>query len=655
VSSLQESLNLIKQQQHQAALLLLKSALQLLLQVMCWDFSLNTVSTFAMHPTPEKKSGYDNDNLPSKIAPADAVWKQLFSDMSTVQLLMAIYSFARGNQQLAHLVRQCLIQFSSMTQQVFESDQLKYQYIQTMLYSLFSIAFQSNPNSINGQEVHDVAQALQRLVTHFTFKMFAQMPNYMDHFLKPLVKFTVGMIEQSTKFAYDDWIVECLDGLISCWSYLACSCDIQLQPNLTTQAQACKAACYEVFKIYLEVVLRDESNNEEDEQDEAFSMEERLTNVAMLGRQDVVQSMAILNTKLIERLSLLEKLVKGESIPKSMDQLWNDLEWILQLSGHVIADTDEGETPLIPEPILQLNTANTNMLLTLFSNILKYAEFEMVCLSNQKQHVLSPRISEKLYWFLDRWAKSYLMFDVTNYDSINSAIQQAFGTGSGGEKYVELLLNKIMNTMHMWQEEPHVVVKACHLFKTMVENKLITRYVVNTEIWKKLLDSDKHTFSSLSKSSDEVKRLFTECLLLGIVGTQLNNNKQLFEQQLLSILMPLKDAFFSVIKRPDFAKVMQQPQIMQQVQYCIEKFRAYARGTTETTFPYVFQVFDSFMIGQHLVQLIHVYHDYDNIVMLVLRFFEEFVHYYVIHMNLSHTDRIVSLNQNSAARCTTCA
>ena len=73
-----------------------------------------------------------------------------------------------------------------------------------------------------------------------------------------------------------------------------------------------------------------------------------------------------------------------------MDNLYEDLHWLLLISGYLLADESNGETPLIPKEIISYSTS-------LKSQVDIQATFQTLCASqNQNQgkcYVFSTHLS----------------------------------------------------------------------------------------------------------------------------------------------------------------------------------------------------------------------------------------------------------------------
>lgn len=340
--------------------------------------------------------------------------------------------------------------------------------------------------------------------------------------------------------------------------------------------------------------------------------------------------MSLLNDLLVQRLSHLENYIQGRQGSQDINyfhRLCDDFEWIFQFVGYLLADDPSGESPVIPDAINQHaieHSTTDNVFIMLMNNVFKFAQFEMMCISQQKQSMLSPRLAESLIWLLQRWINTYLLADVSGYkqQTIAPLFESVYGDTAEGHKVAEFLLTKIVSNVYGWQEEPDLARVTCKLFKSLVSNHRVRRILVTTNEWKQLLTMDKDTFNSLNRQRDEIKGAMTECICEGAVGAL---NPEPIQQQLLMILEPLKNQFFSIFSRQDFEKVYAQPDVLSQLSYCIEKFAGVSRSAVDKSVGFIFSFYVQFNILQHMVQFIHTHRNYESIINGVLRFFADTV------------------------------
>jgi hypothetical protein len=86
---------------------------------------------------------------------------------------------------------------------------------------------------------------------------------------------------------------------------------------------------------------------EEDEED--YMLQEYLTSIAIIGRRDIGSSLELLNNIFISKMANLQSNL--EKNISEMDDLWDDIEWILDIAGFVLADVAEGESRMIPDEV----------------------------------------------------------------------------------------------------------------------------------------------------------------------------------------------------------------------------------------------------------------------------------------------------------------
>lgn len=123
----------------------------------------------------------------------------------------------------------------------------------------------------------------------------------------------------------------------------------------------------------------------------------------------------------------------------SLDNLFEDLHWIILIAGHVLCMDSDGETPMIPSEVMQYSITQRNNSVTtlestlkmmasvqqigvvaegveqcdhvikIFSDVLKLCSLEKSAAEVKLGHFMSPEVGCTLMWFLKRWCLSYLL------------------------------------------------------------------------------------------------------------------------------------------------------------------------------------------------------------------------------------------------------
>lgn len=132
----------------------------------------------------------------------------------------------------------------------------------------------------------------------------------------------------------------------------------------------------------------------------------------------------------------------------NLDNLFEDVHWIILIAGHVLCMDSEGETPVIPSEVIRYCVQQcTNSVCTLdatlkvmasvqqftndldcvdqcdhviriFCDVLKLCFVETSAAEIKLGHFTSPEVGCTMMWFLNRWCLSYLMPIESFYDEV---------------------------------------------------------------------------------------------------------------------------------------------------------------------------------------------------------------------------------------------
>jgi hypothetical protein len=623
--------NCISNQQPEA---LVKSALKLLNEVLTWDFSpFDKRSVLRVASIKMKK------DLPFIISPVNEYWRQSLTNNELVTTVINIHMKHREDLVIPHLTLQCLVQICSVSQKTFINNQAMIAFIPHIFGGIFSImheAMRSSSKSNSGHEVYHLSMCIFRIINNFGWDILLEVPKF-GEILQTLNMITLEVIKISANSA-DEWFFDALEFMLDAWSLLVTSLEIKHDiPDIVVNAL--KICSNSIFSTYLLSRLRFGTKQtvntlEEEDEEKDKQLEEQLTALGALARLDPSQSLELLNQKLIERLQVLEQILKSDNNINS-EALWNDLDCIFQIIGFVVADDSEGETPVIPYSINQMTRSpKYQIFFDIMANVFKYSEFEAYCLTNGLNSQLSPCIGERLMWLLARWAKTYLMPD-TSYSDFSPIITEKYGSASENSRMIVcFLLRRISLNLFYWQGEHSLATATCKLLRILVKNKSICQYMINTDVWKQLMASDKDTFTSMSNQQDEIKASFIEYLIMGYSH---GASDQDLPAYLTQLLISLKNHLLGIMDRPEFSTDYQSSQIIFQISYCLEKWIGVARASIDRNFRFLFHFMASNQIFERLVALVHWYHNYNEVVFLILRFYEACVKNQLIYLSVSET------------------
>jgi hypothetical protein len=161
--------------------------------------------------------------------------------------------------------------------------------------------------------------------------------------------------------------------------------------------------------------------------------------------------------KLKMSLQLMESRAMNMSESTNLDNLFEDIHWVILIAGHILCMDSDGETPMIPSEMMQysidqLRQGNTSLesslnvlaaahqinsvpsdidrcdhIVRIVSDILKLCVVENSAAEAKLGHFMSPEVSSTIMWFLKRWCLSYLLPVENYYQEVSRASGGARG------------------------------------------------------------------------------------------------------------------------------------------------------------------------------------------------------------------------------------
>lgn len=249
--------------------------------------------------------------------------------------------------------------------------------------------------------------------------------------------------------------MEAFDNILEAWSSV-------LQDTQSLPSDIIKQCSIEVFNTYLQCHLaaphgtRENPDGEGEEIDEAedndrTKFKDQLQTIGIFGRQIPDHSLMVLYSLLEERTQKLnahlhQMRTQTMTLADSnvLDNIFEDIHWLVLITGHILCMDSDGETPLIPSELMQYSISQTNAgevnvpdtleflasiqnvesnitsnncdkVVRLITAILKLCAIETAAAEANLGHFMSPEVGCTLMWFLNRWSLSYLLPNETYY------------------------------------------------------------------------------------------------------------------------------------------------------------------------------------------------------------------------------------------------
>ncbi|EFJ35002.1 hypothetical protein SELMODRAFT_406082 [Selaginella moellendorffii] len=457
--------------------------------------------------------------------------------------------------------------------------------------------------------------------------------------LSLLSSLTCGIIKASCVRESEEpsWTYEALEVLLETWTVILQPADLSQKVPLPPSGIEAASAVFQTF-VEFEMKLSESSALDEDDADDmaAFSdeaREDRLSAVALIARTVPSVSLSLLTMLVSKCFSEIRQSLGSETTTRCLEQL----HWLTILSGHVLADPGEGETPTVPESILAVSAEPaTHPAVSLSFALIDVAQQS---LDATFRTTLSPRMMEAIVWFFGRWVETYLMPDHAGrgpsstpsghegqevsvgvlFDGRN-ALNAAFGKDGGGPAVLEILVRVALTSLTAWRGEQVLQeYVSSRLLPALVRRRNVCVQLLSMGSWQELATVFARQDQMLLSLSDSVQRALSGCLCRSAQGlANADAANQLSRWYVKDLLMPMAASLAEFSGRKDLATFSQQPNVIHQVSCVLERLRGAARETIPRTQKAIFEVGVSIM--KPLLVFMEIYKNQPSVVYLLLKY-----------------------------------
>ncbi|XP_049557204.1 exportin-4 isoform X3 [Orcinus orca] len=611
--------------------------------------------------------------------------KSIFHEVS--QLISSgnptvVHRKIREDSDMAQDSLQCLAQLASLHGPIFPDEGSQVDYLAHFIEGLL--------NTINGIEIEDseavgISSIISNLITVFPRNILTAIPSELfSSFVSCLTHLTCSFGRSAALeevLDKDDMVyMEAYDRLLESWLTLVQD-DKHFHKGFFTQHAV------QVFNSYIQchlaapdgtrnltangVASREEEEISELQEDDRDQFSDQLASVGMLGRIAAEHCIPLLTSLLEERVTrlhgqlqrrqqqLLASPASGSADSKVLDDLYEDIHWLILVTGYLLADDTQGETPLIPPEIMEysikhssevdINTTlqilgspgekassipgynRTDSVIRLLSAVLRVSEVESRAIRADLTHLLSPQMGKDIVWFLKRWAKTYLLVDEKLYDQISVPFSTAFGADTEGSQWiVGYLLQKVLSNLSVCSSEQDLANDTVQLLVTLVERRERANLVIQCESWWNLAKQFASRSPPLNFLSSPVQRTLMKALVLGGFAHMDAETKQ---QYWTEVLQPLQQRFLRVINQENFPQMCQQEEVKQEITATLEALCGIAEATQVDNVAILFNFLMDFLTN--CIGLMEVYKNTPETVNLIIEVFVEVAHKQICYLGES--------------------
>ncbi|XP_078736435.1 exportin-4 [Lampetra fluviatilis] len=470
-----------------------------------------------------------------------ASWRDSLLNARVLELFFQVHVKVREDSDMAQDSLQCLAQLASLHGPVLPEADSQQEYLTHYIEGLLSI--------IDGVELEDheaigISNVVYNLMSAFPRSALTALPSATFSSFISCLTLVTGSFGRSAALEEaldkDDRVyTEAYDRLLESWLNL-------VQDHRHFPKGFFTQPAIQIFNSYIQCHLSapegtrnltsngvsgpDEEEVNEVQEDDRDLFADQLASVGMLGRTAAEHCVPLLTRLLEERVSRLHGelqrhhqallgsqagpgLAPHEAPAVPLDDLYEDIHWLILVAGYVLADDTQGETPLVPAEIMELSIRqseevdmnatlrvlgspgdkacsvpgcdNTDYVIRLVSGVLRVSEVESRAVRAELTSLLSPQMGKDVVWFLQRWVQAYLLPDEKHYAQLSLPFTAAFGQDTEGAQWiVGYLLEKVASNLSVWSSELELASDSVQLLITMVERKDRANMVMKCEtLW----------------------------------------------------------------------------------------------------------------------------------------------------------------------------
>ncbi|XP_044262474.1 exportin-4-like [Tribolium madens] len=601
------------------------------------------------------ESVYEADHAPS-LKLSDN-WSELILSPQLLPLMFQIFWKVREYDELSHHALTCLVQLASLNGGVLSSDSVRLEYLKSYMVNFTNLV---SSITIRNKESLGISNIVKKLILFFIGdiqKLTSQLQDsYLDELTRLTCSFCKGAALEDTSSDEEKYYNDSFDNMMEAWTNIL----QEYGANTNGSIQECAT---QIFNTYIQYHLgppdgarqnHDVQEIEDNEDIDRISFKDQLQTIGMFGRivpgyaLPIIYKLLEINIeKLKMSLQLMESRAMNVNESCNLDNLFEDIHWVILIAGHILCMDSDGETPMIPSEMMQysieqLRQNNSTLessltvlasvhqignvptdvdrcdhIIRIVSDILKLCVVENSAAEAKLGHFMSPEVSSTIMWFLKRWCLSYLLPVENYYQEISPVLIGAVGKDTEGAIFVvNFILDKIYSNICHFNSEPILLRDTVDLLTALVciKQKQSLCIVKSKSLWNLITLQEKLTPGGLPSTIR--RELFKSFILAGVALRDMQELNGYFDQ----ILRPLHTRFDRFINQEEnFRANYHKEEVQKEIIDILESFIGIAKGSHMSTVQILFQFLAPRLA--ELPKILTFYNNYQVIVQLILELF----------------------------------
>jgi len=465
---------------------------ELLQSIMSWPFGQETK---------------DNQNEVTTIEPNPSWRDLLVKRFDVLSLFFKLFEEVKNDEKSVEHVVQALVQFASISGEIFEDVQQKQTYLEFFIENIFRLTLASNDPA----DLLNLCQICNRIAINFSPEMLRNLSRGPRFFFEQITKATcqiLGVIrsDPEKRETYEN----AFDDFLATWVVMVEKDSL----DLVSKIKFYQDFCGTIFKYYVSTASAMATCEELPFQDIKL---DQIENIAKLGRLAIGTSCSILLGFLNASLTNLHSLAQAKKLPFPEEEMAK-MVLLVTLAGFLLVEEksiNKSSLLSIPQALVlfsQQQPLQNDTSISLVMFIFKTVEFENFCIHSKLLDGWFSEMGSTLVWFMKRWCRAYLFAQSSelspNYISTYGSANDQNSTGP----ILDFFLKKALVNLFLWEAE-EVDEESSVLLVDLSLKPISPNILTKLNGWNQLFEVYRSNDVRISKKSGKVQRKFIETIL----------------------------------------------------------------------------------------------------------------------------------------------
>lgn len=440
------------------------------------------------------------------IRPPDE-WREYLMQPEFIRAIFHMHGIVvHKRPKLGHALRQLLLLLASMHGPIFQNIDERKAFASFLLEGILGLLSTAQQHKQEeSSELLDTFSMISRVIVNYKLSILVQLPSLMTQLFQGMAMIGQYLLQENWKecqsvngdlecMEYREWREEALalllEGIVMVCGdpWLLYSGEEEARKSAKVALAATIGPLYAEFiscrtkMARLEEQYLTANETELDEVREeiiAVDLEEEMASLSHLGRLDLAAALTCLSSLFQQLVPQLQSLWNGNegTVSPEAAGLLEESRLVTMYIGHLLTDENAGESPQIPEAVIEAcrkgtdKASTAHAIVSAVETLKQFAQFQVSKIAiNPADPRLSPLLAKSFLWFLNRWAPAYILpVGYSTEQSLTSAIVKSWSSPEAVQASVYFCITLSLHYNCYWPHERQVQETAASLLLSMAK------------------------------------------------------------------------------------------------------------------------------------------------------------------------------------------